>query len=481
MKTFILGPTRTFVIGAATSAALAALVVACTDETSIDPPGSTDELDAGPDATVNLPPDTNGDGGGDADADAGRTPRDPFDPADEPVVCATGASSCAVQLVAGRYHFCARMSDGAVRCWGDTRSGVTGKTVLPDGGAAPPVRTIEDLAGVTQISSRGRTNCAVLDDGTAKCWGSNQNGQLALSGETPTSDFADHPVPSVVSAKESIARIDVGDRVVCAVLQSGKVSCWGENYSKQITSATAAVAVPTEIATGSFDLARFAIGSGTTLGITADGKVASWGALNGPQGVLAGRLASLSPDERPVLVEHLENVTSFAVSNTLDRNNEGALGKVTPPKAPPGGAPPHAHACVIAGGEVYCWGRSDFGALCTGLFDVERRPAHAPISGKAWPQQLALGDELTCARMTDGSVHCCGVDHRGRLGIGFSTLFVKVDAFKGHAVQIATSHRAICALLKDGGVECWGNNEYGELGQGTSDKDEHPTPVKVAF
>src|SRR4051812_7572851 len=36
--------------------------------------------------------------------------RPPFDPAAEPVVCT--ADPCAVELVAGAQHFCARMSDG---------------------------------------------------------------------------------------------------------------------------------------------------------------------------------------------------------------------------------------------------------------------------------------------------------------------------------------------------------------------------------
>jgi len=459
------------------SVAAAALVMACGDTGAAPPSG--DLPDAGPDVVANLPPDTQSDS--DAGGDAGRAPRDPFDPADEPVVCATDAGACAVQLVAGRNHFCARMSDGTVRCWGEKRFGATGGAVLPDGGAAPAVRTIDGLAGVTQISAGGYTNCARLDDGTAKCWGSNQSGQLALSPDTPMSDLAEHPVPSLVSLEDSISRIDVGDRVVCAVLASGNVTCWGENHSQQVAQQAAAVAVPTELAAGSFTLSKLAMGTATSFGLTADGKVTSWGALNGRQGLIGGRLASVSPDGRPALIEQLENVTSFAASTTLDRHGEGRLADVTLPPAPPGGALPHAHACAIAGGEVYCWGSSDYGALCTGLFDIERLPAHAPINGKAWPQQIAVGDELTCARMTDGSIQCCGVDHRGRLGVGFSTLFVKVDAFKGHAVQIATSHRAICALVQGGSVECWGNNQHGELGQGTSDEDAHPTPVKVAF
>lgn len=475
MKTLLEARPRTLAIGLATSVCTAAFVLACSDDGG--PRANVDPPDSGPDVIANLP-----DAGEELDSgsEAGRPQRPPFDPADEPVACAGAADSCAVQLVAGRNHFCARMSDGTVRCWGDGRSGATGETVVADGGAVPAVRTIQGLAGTTQLSAGGATTCARLGDGTARCWGSNQYGQLGLDGVSPTSDMLDHPVPSEVALKELVTRIDVGPRVACAVLASGKVSCWGQNYEQQVASPAVAVSVPTELDLGSFAVTTLSIGSGTTFGVSAQGAV-SWGAVNGRSGFLGGRLASVTPNLTPGTIEELHDVTSFAASATLERDEEGRLDAPPPPPPPPGGSLPHAHACAIVAGEVYCWGRSDFAALCTGLFDTERLPAHAPINGKAWPQQLAVGDELTCARMTDGSIQCCGADHRGRLGVGFSPLFVPVAAFKGHAVQVATSHRAICALLKDGSVECWGNNKYGELGQGTTDEAAHPDPVKVAF
>ncbi len=423
------------------------------------------------DSAANLP-----DAGDGADTrfDAGKEPRPPFDPADEPVVCSSDAGACAVELVAGRNHFCARMSDGTVRCWGDERFGAVGQR--PAGSAEHAVRSVGSLVGVTQLSAAGSTTCARLDDGTVSCWGDNRAGQLALP-----SDALEHPVPSMVALKEAALRVDVGPRVVCASLASGKPWCWGDNQQMQLTTPSSGVLPPTEIALGPFAVAKTSIGTTTTLGLTTQGDLTTWGAVNGRMGLLGGRVASITPDGEPVPVEQLHAVTSFAASATLERDEEGCLGTVTPPPAPPGGAPPHAHACAIAAGEVYCWGRSDFGALCTGFLDTERLPRHAPITGKAWPQKIAVGDEVTCARMTDGSIQCCGADHRGRLGAGFTPTFAPVAAFEGHAVQVATSHRAICALLRDGSVECWGNNEYGELGRSTHDKDVHPTPMKVAL
>lgn len=450
------------------------VLLACGDEARAR--AGFDLADAGPDVVAN-PPDP---GSKDEPAtDAGKPPRPPFDPADEPVVCAGDAGACAVQLVAGRNHFCARMSDGTVRCWGDPRFGATGPR--PDGGAEPSVTVIPALGGVTQLSAGGSTTCARSADGAVQCWGDNRAGQLALADDKPTADALDHPEPSKVAVKEPIARVEVGPRVVCAVLATGALRCWGDNQQQQLQAPSSGTSAPVEVDPGSFALAKVSIGSATTFGLTTQGELTSWGALNGRMGLLGGRVAAVTPDAEPMLVPAMQGITSFAASATLERDEEGRIGTITPPPPPPGGALPHAHACVIAAGEVYCWGRSDFGALCTGFLDAERLPAHAPVTGEAWPQQIAVGDEITCVRMTDGTIRCCGADHRGRLGAGFSPVLASVDAFKGHAVQVATSHRAICALLRDGTVECWGNNEYGELGQGAPDKSAHPTPMKVGF
>jgi alpha-tubulin suppressor-like RCC1 family protein len=195
----------------------------------------------------------------------------------------------------------------------------------------------------------------------------------------------------------------------------------------------------------------------------------SWGSVAGNDGLLGGRMSSITPDPAPNTVTVVGKVTGVASSSN---------------SFPPN--PRIAHACAIADGEVYCWGRSNRGALCTGLPDQEFLPAHAPIRGKAWPQQLAVADELTCARMTDGSIQCCGGDEEtGRLGPDqtevFTPFFKPITSFEGHAVAVATSDRAICALLKDGSVECWGGNASGELASGKPDDDPHPTPVKISF
>ena len=476
-----------------------------------------DEPDATPDSAANLPEAASDDANGDV-RDAGFD-RGPFDPKDEPVVCASTTTPCAMELVAGGKHFCARMSDGTVRCWGsddfgalgagrasgggggpkekdDPDAGDAGKDAGSDGGkadAGPPTATkiVTGVDHVTQLSAAGATTCARIDDGRVLCWGGNEYGQLGLSTKA-TWDQNAHDVAAPVALASPAARIDVGPRSACALLASGDVWCWGNNESAQLARAGVIDGYVLGPAAASLPgVAPKAIvpGSSTMLAVSGTGKVVSLGAVGGADGVVCGRMASINPDPSPNGLVGIDGTSKLAVTASLfpgeaDFLVPGAIGPGGP--IPPGGGnKPNAHACAIHGGKVSCWGKSDRGALCTGFPDPELEPAAAPISAKGWAQQIAVGDEITCARLTDGTVQCCGDDSRGRLGTGvvglYSAFFTPAAAFKHHAVQVATSHRSVCALVKDGTVECWGSNGHGELGTPDPDENPHPSPVKVQF
>jgi alpha-tubulin suppressor-like RCC1 family protein len=100
--------------------------------------------------------------------------------AGEPVAGLEDAVSVAVAMS----HGCAVLADGSVRCWGNNMSGQLGDGTNDD--SETPV-VVEGLSDVSQIvvqsldSTMGRS-CALLADGTARCWGSNQDGALGDGG-----------------------------------------------------------------------------------------------------------------------------------------------------------------------------------------------------------------------------------------------------------------------------------------------------------
>lgn len=469
---------RRTLLGAVVLSATTGTLLACSDDAATPRP-SFDSVDAAPDVAPDLP---------EAAPDAGPPEdsgieRPPFDPSDEPVVCAD-AGPCATELVAGSNHFCARMSDGTVRCWGDDEYGALGGS--KEKGATTVL--VADVGGATQLSASGSTTCARQDDGGVMCWGSNASGQLGLDADKPSWDQFPHGAAKV-ALTEPAERVDVGPRHACAVLGGGKLACWGTNELAQLARDGASldfVMVPGPAAVAPLAVAATALGSGTTLARTTTGTVVSWGAVSGNEGFLGGRMSSISPDPLPNAIPGLDGVTSLVASETMFKDEGGPLG--APPTIgpiPPGPPPRHAHACALAKGEVYCWGKSDTSALCTGLPDNELWPTPAPILGKAWPQRLSAGDEITCARMTDGTIQCCGADAYGRLGTGrtqpFSAFFSPIASFEHHAVSVATSRRAVCALVQGGTVECWGSNAHGELALAEPDEDPHPKPVAIDF
>lgn len=425
-----------------------------------DPAREVFEADAAPgggDASpaASLPPE-----GGPTD-DAGPT----FDPADEPVTCTE--SPCAVELVAGSQHFCARMSDGSVQCWGDPTSGATGRAHsndADDAGMLQGATTVTGVSSAVGISAGGKSTCALDAEGWIWCWGANDMGQLGLSADPPASDGEAHPTPALVALTGKAVHVDVGQQSACAVLASGEAVCWGGNQSAQLSETTAtSLLAPNTIDTNGARFTQLRITTLTGFGTTDTGELWSWGAL----APVSGRTSSFSPDPVPVRIPKLANVTQFAAwTRDLGWEQQG-------------------QACAIAGGKLHCWGNNKTGTLCTGVPNSEGSPAVVEIHETAFPQRVAVSAGSTCVRLTDGRVQCCGDTKRGQVGESdagaIQRTLVTVSALDGHAVQVAASDTTICALIQGGRVSCWGGNAAGELGQGTTDGEPHPVPMSVHF
>jgi len=98
-----------------------------------------------------------------------------------------GPGQKAVSVCAGIYLTCVQLDSGKVKCWGNGGDGSPGlgdnvtRGAMPGemGANLPPV----DLGpGRTarEVACGGSHACALLDDGTVKCWGLNSSGQLGL-------------------------------------------------------------------------------------------------------------------------------------------------------------------------------------------------------------------------------------------------------------------------------------------------------------
>ena len=457
-------------------------IVACSSEAREQPespdagPDGTDAQEAGtvsPELEASAP-------------DVSTKDKPPFDPTDEPVKC-TG-NPCAVELVAGARHFCARMNDGTVRCWGDNAKGALGVAdpgasgTVVDPAAPWSVPLVVDLEGVTQVVAGGTTTCAIVADGEVRCWGGNEMAQLALDPDFPLGDEDRHPTPNPVALPSGAKHIALGPTSACALLESEEVWCWGDNTNKQLARPVGSyIEVPGSADLDGLAVTRLALGSFTGFAITKTGELVSWGAVAGAEGSVSGRETSLSPDAEPLEVG-LGPVSSFSVSMTFHYR--------AAPSAPIGAPMPAlqgiGHACAVVKGDLFCWGDTLKGALGAGPAMTSILPRRVVVTSEtAWPQQVAAAEELTCVRLTDGTVQCTGDNAFGALGrdpkILLSTGFQPTEGLDGRAVAVAASEQSVCALLAGGQVACWGSNQKGELGQGYRDHAPHPTPVLVRF
>jgi alpha-tubulin suppressor-like RCC1 family protein len=285
---------------------------------------------------------------------------------------------------------CSAMKDGSVRCWGANEAGELGDgtrearpTSVRVTGVASPVRGVAlgDVDG-----------CGLGPEGEVQCWG-------ALPA----------PTPPALRAKA----LALGARHGCALTVAGDVLCWGAADAGQLGTTEAGKPVVREAT-------AIAASVDATCALLRDRGVSCWGRVPG-RGVVS-----------PSRIEGLADVTALAVSGT--------------------------HACAVrAWGGVACWGKNEEGELGDGTFTD--RAAPVDVVDLAVPaREVAVGRGHSCALLRDGTVHCWGANGRAQLADGTTGHRPSPVLVNGifEVEGIAAAGDATCARLADGSERCWG-------------------------
>jgi alpha-tubulin suppressor-like RCC1 family protein len=162
--------------------------------------------------------------------------------ADTPAVD-LGRDAIAIAVVAAPLHSCALLAGGAVKCWGNNRFGQLGQGDTDPRGDEP--RELGDFLPPIDLGmgrhavaiGAGEINtCALLDDGSVKCWGGD-NVQLGLGdlvhGDQPF-EMGD-ALPAIDLGPDArVTSLSVGAGHACAVLDDGVLKCWGMNQSGEL-------------------------------------------------------------------------------------------------------------------------------------------------------------------------------------------------------------------------------------------------------
>ena len=350
---------------------------------------------------------------------------------------ATGITS-AISVDAGSFHTCVLLQDGALRCWGLNDSGQLGNGTTTS--SSTPV-AVAGITGAAAVTGGGYHTCARFPDGTLECWGRNDAGQL---GDPATTTDVSR-VPVRVTGISTATAVTAGGFHTCALLQDGTVRCWGQNTFGQLGNGTILNSFAPVAVSGITTAVAVSAGGWHTCALLQDGTVRCWG--RNEDGQLGN--GTIIPSLTPVAVSGI--TTALAVEAGIfdtctllqdgtvrcwGRNSEGQLGNGTTTSSsvpvtvsgitPAALAPGAEHSCALfRDGTVRCWGDNNFGQLGNGTAPgtISSIPS-APVTGIATATALASGAVHSCALLPDGSVRCWGQNNFSQLGNGTTT-----DAF----------------------------------------------------
>jgi alpha-tubulin suppressor-like RCC1 family protein len=160
----------------------------------------------------------------------------------DPVNLGAGRTASAVSV--GGLHVCAILDNGSVKCWGNNTNGKLGLEVAGDRGGVgdamgDTLAPVDLGAGRTarSIAAGANHTCAILDDQTLKCWGDNFFGQLGQDDADSrglADNMGDALEPIDLGTDRQALAVSVGTSFTCALLDGGEVKCWGVNQQGQL-------------------------------------------------------------------------------------------------------------------------------------------------------------------------------------------------------------------------------------------------------
>ncbi|XP_052629988.1 E3 ubiquitin-protein ligase HERC2 isoform X4 [Harpia harpyja] len=148
----------------------------------------------------------------------------------------------------------------------------------------------------------------------------------------------------------------------------------------------------------------------------------------------------------------------------------------------------HHYLALSANGEVFSWGCGDGGRLGHGdTVPLEEPKMISALSGKQAGKHvvhIACGSTYSAAITAEGELYTWGRGNYGRLGHGSSedqTIPMLVTGLKGLKVidvSCGSGDAQTLAVTENGQVWSWGDGDYGKLGRGGSDGCKTPKLIE---
>jgi RHS repeat-associated protein len=170
------------------------------------------------------------------------------------------------------------LTSGGAKCWGQNTNGQLGDNSTTQRNAPVDVNGL--TSGVAGIRTGGFHTCARLTSGAMKCWGLNDNGQVGDG--TITERHTPVTVSGITSGAVSMA---IGDNHSCGMISGSVLKCWGSNGDDQIGQPDITYSTTPQVVvfassnytygTSAHDHAVTALSTGETYGYDANGNMTS--------------------------------------------------------------------------------------------------------------------------------------------------------------------------------------------------------------
>ncbi len=342
------------------------------------------------------------------------------------------------RLSLGANHSCLLRTDGSILCWGANADGQLGDGTLIGRATPAPVTGGPYVA----VEAGNYNSCAITAAGGVVCWGRNDYGQLGDGTQVNRA----LPV-AVVGLAQGVRKINSGGASTCALLTDGSVRCWGNNVYGSIGDGTA-IDRSTPVAViglaNQVDVANY---SAHSCAVSASGQVTCWGwayhgqlgnGVNGPSDTFSSPVAVVAPVAQSTRVALGLDFSCSALSTDRVQcwglNSDGQLGtggttpaatpvQVVDLAAPRDLAVGAAFACAVrSDATVACWGRGNVGQLGNGQSGAGYRvTSPGPVLGVVGAAiEVSAGSGHGCARTAAGKVFCWGQGFAGQLGNGLT-------------------------------------------------------------
>ena len=141
----------------------------------------------------------------------------------------------------------------------------------------------------------------------------------------------------------------------------------------------------------------------------------------------------------------------------------------------------NSHTCAIASGELYCWGTDNDGQIGNGSGSTNDVLSAQKIGSSSTWNAIASGSYHTCG-IDNGELFCWGRDNYGQVGNGSgSSSNVETPQKIGSSntwSDIALGSYHTCGI-DNGELFCWGVDFRGQIGNGSGSTSAIEAPQKI--